>query len=245
MRTGTEATPGKRTLTEAIQCKAGAPSPRAAEPPPAASGSGAPLPAQVQHKMEGAFGFDFSSVRVHEGERAGALGAQAYTQGDQLHFAPGKYDPASAGGQALIGHELAHVVQQSEGRVAATTQYKGVAVNDDAGLEHEADDWGERAARGESVGRGGGGAASSSGAIQRQVVQRSAQPTHSGRFLDTDYTQVGRGVTMTLEFEPGPEVDATKIGLTQSVKTLASGSPIVVDPQTAPRQVASGPGAGF
>jgi hypothetical protein len=203
------------------------------------------LPAPVKSKMEGAFGFDFGSVRVHEGEHAGALGAAAYTQGDQLHFAPGQYDPSSQGGQELIGHELAHVVQQGEGRVAATTQFKGVDGNDDAGLEHEADTWGARAARGEPVGRGGGGGSAAGGSIQRKVVQRSPQPTHSGRFLDTDYTQTGRGVTMTLEFEPGAEVDATKIGLSQSVKTLASGSPIIVDPQTAPRQVPSGAGAGF
>jgi hypothetical protein len=196
--------------------------------------------------MESAFNHDFGSVRVHEGEHASAIGAAAYTQGDQLHFAPGQYDPSSGRGQELIGHELAHVVQQSEGRVAPTTQFKGLDVNEDSGLEHEADTWGARAARGEPVGRsGGGGGGSPSGLLQRKVVQRSPQPTHAGRFLDTNYSVIGRGVTMMLEFDPGAEVDATKIGLTQSVKTVASGSPIVVDPQTAPRQVASGPGQGF
>jgi hypothetical protein len=43
-------------------------------------------------------------------------------------------------------------VQQGEGRVAATTQYKGVEINDDAGFERQADKWGSRAARAESVG---------------------------------------------------------------------------------------------
>jgi hypothetical protein len=168
--------------------------------------------------MEGSFGSDFGAVRVHEGERANALGAIAYTEGEQLHFAPGQYDPGSQRGQELIGHELAHVVQQREGRVAATTQFKGVDVNDDAALEHEADEQGARAARGESVGRTSG-RASSSGSIQRKVVQRSPQATHAGRFLDTDYTKVGRGVTMTLEFEPGAGVDATK--MSRSIADIA------------------------
>jgi len=51
-----------------------------------------------------------------------SLGAQAYTQGTDIHFAPGQYQPSSQGGQELLGHELAHVVQQADGRVKATTQ---------------------------------------------------------------------------------------------------------------------------
>jgi hypothetical protein len=159
--------PGKRTRTEAIQRRRAAGS----EPPASATeggvggggggGNGA-LPAPVQRKMEDAFDFDFSSVRVHQGGEAQAMGAHAFTQGTDVHFAPGQYDPASARGQELIGHELAHVVQQSEGRVQATTQMKGVGLNDDSSLEREADDWGARAARGESVDRGGSAASASS-----------------------------------------------------------------------------------
>lgn len=116
---------------------------------PAPSGSGRPLPEDVQAKMEHAFGADFSTVRIHEGSAAQAMGALAYTQGSNIHFAPGQYQPGSLRGQELLGHELAHVVQQSEGRVRATTQAKGVAVNDDVALEREADEMGARAARGQ------------------------------------------------------------------------------------------------
>jgi hypothetical protein len=116
-------------------------------------GGGAPLPAPVQAKMEHAFDADLSSVRVHEGSEAGALGAQAFAQGTDIHFAPGHYDPGSTAGQELIGHELAHVVQQSQGRVTSGRQNKGgAAVNDDPSLEREADEMGARAARGERVG---------------------------------------------------------------------------------------------
>ncbi|HWU88165.1 MAG TPA: DUF4157 domain-containing protein, partial [Kofleriaceae bacterium] len=89
--------------------------------------------------MEDSMNADFSAVQIHEGPQAAELGALAYTQGTDIHFAPGQYQLESQSGQELLGHELAHVVQQSRGRVQATTQAKGVGINDDAGLEHEAD----------------------------------------------------------------------------------------------------------
>ncbi len=147
--------PGKRTLTQTIQRRKDG----GAEAEAPSGGRGHALPAPLRAQMEDAFDFSFASVRMHEGGEARSMGALAYTQGTDVHFAPGQYDPASARGQELIGHELAHVVQQSEGRVAATTQLKGVGLNDDSALEQEADDWGARAARGESVGRGGTAAA--------------------------------------------------------------------------------------
>lgn len=123
--------------------------------PPAASGGGRALPGAVRGKMETAFGSDFSGVRIHEGPEAGAMGAVAYTQGAHIHFAPGAYDPDSQPGQELLGHELAHVVQQAQGRVAAGAQAKG-AINSDAALEREADELGARAARGQPAVSGGG-----------------------------------------------------------------------------------------
>ncbi len=81
------------------------------------SGSGG-LAEPVRAKMERAFSADFSAVTVRESNEASALGAQAFTRGSEVVFAPGHYDPGSERGQSLIVHELAHVVQQSEGRVA-------------------------------------------------------------------------------------------------------------------------------
>ncbi|CAK4814091.1 unnamed protein product [Aphanomyces euteiches] len=104
------------------------------------------MPEKVQSKMENAFGADFSDVRVHEGNKASDVGAHAYAQGSDIHFAPGQYDPESQSGQELLGHELTHVVQQRQGEVKPTTQVNGVAVNDDPGLENEADQMGKKAA---------------------------------------------------------------------------------------------------
>jgi len=113
------------------------------------NGGGAAMPEDVRGKMEASLGADFSPVRIHEGPQAEAIGALAYTQGTDIHFAPGQYQPSSQRGQELLGHELTHVVQQSQGRVGATTQAKAVNINNDASLEREADEMGARAARGE------------------------------------------------------------------------------------------------
>lgn len=109
---------------------------------------------RAQGRMEQGFGADLSAVRVHEGDHVSTLGALAYTQGTEIHFAPGKFDPDSPEGLQLIGHEVAHVMQQAQGRVAATAQAKGLAINDDRGLEREADELGLRVSRGERVASG-------------------------------------------------------------------------------------------
>ena len=109
-----------------------------------ARGGGSPLPPAVLAKMEGAFGADFSAVRVHVGPQASRIGALAFATGNDVYFAPGQYDPGSVRGQQLIGHELAHVVQQRQGRVRAPGN--GVSVVQDHALEAEADRLGARAA---------------------------------------------------------------------------------------------------
>jgi hypothetical protein len=110
-------------------------------------GGGAGMAEDVRARMESVFGVDFSPVRIHEGPHAAAIGALAYTQGTDIHFAAGQYQPGSRRGQEILGHELAHVVQQSRGQVRPTTQARGVDINDDAALERDADEMGARAAR--------------------------------------------------------------------------------------------------
>jgi hypothetical protein len=139
--------------------------------PSGPGGTGQPLPAAVRAKMESSFGASFSAVRIHQDSHASALGALGYTQGNDIHFAPGQYQPDTPQGQELLGHELAHVVQQSQGRVQVAAQAKGLPINDDHGLEHEADVAGARAARGEAAGIGGAGATSG------QAIQMSPGET--------------------------------------------------------------------
>ena len=105
----------------------------------------------VVQSMGAAFGEDFSSVKVHEDSSASAVGALAYTRGENIHFAPGQLQPESQAGRELIGHELTHVVQQRRGKVVASRAKRGAAINDEDVFEEEADRAGAAAARGQSV----------------------------------------------------------------------------------------------
>lgn len=105
------------------------------------------IPDEVKQRMEHSFDTDFSSVRVHpDSSKAPDVGALAFTQGTDIHFAPGQFKPDTSSGQQLLGHELTHVIQQAEGRVRPTGEIAGMSVNDDASLEHEADVLGAKAA---------------------------------------------------------------------------------------------------
>ncbi|MGE0642591.1 MAG: DUF4157 domain-containing protein [Nitrospira sp.] len=78
-------------------------------------GGGSPLPDHVRGYMEPRFGVDFSGVRVHTGHEAAelnrAVGAQAFTHGQDIYFGTGKGADVSD----LTAHELTHVVQQTGG----------------------------------------------------------------------------------------------------------------------------------
>ncbi|MBD2212729.1 DUF4157 domain-containing protein [Nostoc linckia FACHB-104] len=116
------------------------------------SASRSSMPAPVRSKMENSFGTSFGDVNIHpESHKATSMGALAFTQGNNIHFAPGQYNPQSSSGQALLGHELTHVVQQRAGRVAVPHQSKGAPINADPSLESEADQIGAKAAKGEPV----------------------------------------------------------------------------------------------
>ena len=84
-----------------------------------ARGGGQPLDDGIRERMEGAFGADFSGVRVHTDGTSDQLNqsiqAKAFTTGQNVFFRQGAYNPGSRGGQELLAHELTHVVQQSGG----------------------------------------------------------------------------------------------------------------------------------
>jgi peptidoglycan/xylan/chitin deacetylase (PgdA/CDA1 family) len=84
---------------------------------------GAPLDPVARSLFEPLFRHDFSSVRVHAdgaAERAArAVGASAYTVGDDVVFGAGRYRPNTLSGQILLAHELTHVAQQRLGGAPA------------------------------------------------------------------------------------------------------------------------------
>jgi hypothetical protein len=71
---------------------------------------------ELRAQLRAEHGVDFAEVRMHTDERAGAsalaLGAEAYTVGSDMVFAPGAFAPHSARGRELIAHEAVHVQQQ-------------------------------------------------------------------------------------------------------------------------------------
>ncbi|SEQ98816.1 protein of unknown function [Nitrosomonas sp. Nm51] len=120
------------------------------EPLQGKSGSGAPvqreeahaapspsnntgLPDNLKSGIESLSGISMDNVRVHYNSgKPAQLNALAYAQGTDIHLAPGQ--------EQHLPHEAWHVVQQAQGRVQPTMQLKeGVPVNDDQGLEREAD----------------------------------------------------------------------------------------------------------
>jgi hypothetical protein len=70
----------------------------------------------VRSAMQSSFGQDLGEVRLHTDARANALArslnAQAFTVGQDVFFASGKYQPKTQKGKSLLAHELAHTRQQ-------------------------------------------------------------------------------------------------------------------------------------
>jgi hypothetical protein len=97
------------------------------------------LPDNLKSGIENLSGYSMDDVNVHyNSDKPAELQAHAYAQGTDIHIASGQ--------EKHLPHEAWHVVQQKQGRVKPTLQMKGdVPVNDDAGLENEADVMGAKA----------------------------------------------------------------------------------------------------
>jgi hypothetical protein len=180
-------------------------------------------------------------VRIHETGRASDLGALAFAQGTDLHFAPGRYQEHTQSGQALIGHELAHVVQQSAGRVSAPAQAKGARVVADPVLEAEADRAGDAAARGEPVRLSGSAAAGvalpklASQAIQRKASPEQAKAAEDAHAeaqrrvygwvrKDTEWDHIRRGDPPPNQLTPEQRAQDPHVIFNNSVEWITSGA---------------------
>lgn len=96
------------------------------------------LPDQLKSGLEHLSGIDLSDVKVHyNSDKPKNLQALAYAQGNDIYLGPGQ--------EKHLPHEAWHVVQQKQGRVKPTMQFKGVEINDSIELEKEADIMSQRA----------------------------------------------------------------------------------------------------
>ncbi|MBW1296268.1 DUF4157 domain-containing protein [Aquimarina litoralis] len=99
------------------------------------------LPDKLKAGIETLSGYSMNDVKVHyNSNKPAQLRALAYAQGTDIHLAPGQ--------EKHLPHEAWHVVQQKQGRVKPTMQFKGkTPINDDVKLEKEADVMGAKALR--------------------------------------------------------------------------------------------------
>jgi len=114
-------------------------------PAPAEKANNTGLPDNLKQGIENLSGMSMDNVKVHyNSSKPAQLNALAYAQGTDIHV--------GAGQEKHLQHEAWHVVQQVQGRVMPTMQMKdGVNVNDDKGLEAEADLMGGNAVSSEVV----------------------------------------------------------------------------------------------
>ena len=156
---------------EAMQ--AGSDTGAAQDRPPVAAGlqrNNTGLPDALKAGIESLSGYAMDDVKVHyNSDRPAQLHALAYAQGTDIHIAHGQ--------ERHVPHEAWHVAQQKQGRVKETMRINdGVPVNDDKGLEREADAMGEKAAAlrvSEPIGSDAVGLRANGHAVQRHaVVQR-------------------------------------------------------------------------
>ena len=98
------------------------------------------LPDRLKAGVEALSGISLDGVKVHYNSAQPAkVDALGFARGRDIHLGPGQ--------EKYLPHEAWHVVQQAQGRVRPTRQMKsGIAVNDSAALEQEADLMGAKAA---------------------------------------------------------------------------------------------------
>jgi len=225
----TGGTPGKRTLTEQL-----GPSPqrkREAGAAPATRHSGSDVGRASPEPGTGArnadetsttlaeaggghlaqrVGVDAASVRVHEDGVAEGMGARAVTKGRDVHFAKRELQAPDA--DFLIGHELAHVVQQDEG--APMAQAKRAGGGDHGALEAEADRVGHAVAAGATV----------AGTIEGRATTGSAQ---TKAVDDTYAVQLGDTIEM-IAAKLHTTVAALKVANTGKLKSVTTESRVTL-----------------
>ena len=158
------------------------------------------LPDNLKSGLEQMSGISMDDVTVHyNSDKPAQLQAHAYAQGNQIHIAPGQ--------EQHLPHEGWHVVQQKQGRVSPTSQLKSaIPINDDKGLEKEADVMGAQALQmkeNKSPDLAPGSASTNS---SPDIVQRTAfhdEQRKRWQLLEAGKLPPGKFITTGLEYDIG------------------------------------------
>ena len=216
--------PGKKTLTDQIQRKAGESAPAPAAPgeafASAAGGTRSALPHRAQ--MESAFGQSFAGVEAHVGTPEAqvglsSLGARAAAFGETVAFADSNPDTH------LVAHELAHVVQARNGGGGVQAKSATAVSQPGDASELAADRAADAVVRGEPV--------PDVGTASGVTLHRSTVTTNGGAFNnDAMYSGVSGtgavgervGANIMIDFNANDlvETPADAIGLVQTVKSV-------------------------
>lgn len=104
-------------------------------------GEGQPLDSGIRQRMESGLGQSLGGVTLHTDTRAARMAeaqdARAFTVGQDVFFGAGEYRPGTPVGDAILAHELAHVIQQRGATAEGGPVQKAEA--ESASLEHDAD----------------------------------------------------------------------------------------------------------
>ncbi|MEL6536752.1 MAG: DUF4157 domain-containing protein, partial [Bacteroidota bacterium] len=164
------------------------------------------LPHNLKSGIESLSGHSMDDVKVHyNSDKPAQLNAHAYAQGTDIHLASGQ--------ERHLPHEAWHVVQQKQGRVQPTMQMKGAAINDNAGLEREADVMGLRAGRYSFP--------NNPLTLKRNYPQTSSEPIQRqvNSFASTTATVDVPGEQVTNQAKAATEINATGPQIDAAVKT--------------------------
>lgn len=170
------------------------------------------LPDHLKTGLEHLSGMDLSDVKVHyNSDKPKDLHALAYAQGNNIYLGPGQ--------EKHLPHEAWHVVQQKQGRVKPTMQFKGVGINDNMELEKEADVMGQRANNFSADEESNQNLKSYFMSTQKEPVQRVGKETVqlmkvsniirvSASLVKTSLSKVPRviGPRVTATYKPNPNV---------------------------------------
>ncbi len=171
------------------------------------------LPDNLKAGVENLSGLSMDDVRVHyNSDKPSQVGALAYTQGTDIHVASGQ--------ENHLPHEAWHAVQQAQGRVQSTKQLKSVQVNDDIGLEHEADVMGVRLK--ENNAKRGFQAVSMNYSIQKQQLTNSNAIQRTLKKI----TEIDINDLSGLKATPETGFGATVNGTVKTLKTKVNWGPL-------------------
>lgn len=179
------------------------------------------LPGNLKAGIEKLSGYSMDDVKVHyNSSQPATLQAHAYAQGTDIHIASGQ--------EKYLPHEAWHVVQQKQGRVKPTMQLQGININDQEGLEKEANMMGAKAinipilsgmTEFDTI-------LTQSSYMNYNQLQRQEIETFGGTFKTIEYImtdhiskeegQKGVGCKMKLEFNANDTIDCDNIGLVQT-----------------------------